>query len=383
MLRFEYRAIAPDGSFRNGDVYSEDSSAAAQELRSRGLNVQAIGPGSIPTWIKTIDDCLTQRGEIISCLESCFLQSRWLKSDNQLAILIKRLREGAGANDFVTQRDLAMFLPLVLLFAPNRNSASEFNDWIQSYLRQANRRRLIWKLFSYPVIIPTIYLSILVVMTFTILPQFRQMFNEFELRLPAPTMRLLWISEQISEHPVRSTLGCVILAGLAIGVVAALRLLLDHTHDAPFLGHFSRSSKRQLVGMSRLTATLAELLRIETPLPEAMRIAGLASGYRYFREESESAAYALDSARRAGVRLLPPCFPSTLVFALQSGLNQQPSIELIQKLSKIYSDRQEQRTKFAESFVAPAMTIAMAWLIGGIVSALMTPLISLITSLSG
>ena len=265
----------------------------------------------------------------------------------------------------------------------NRNSASEFNDWIQSYLRQANGRRLIWKLLSYPVIIPAIYLAILVVISFTIIPQFRHMFDEFELRLPAPTMRLLWISEQITEHPFRSLFGCMMLAGMAVGVVAAFRLLLDHTHDAPFLGHFSRSSKRQLVGMSRLTATLAELLRIETPLPEAMRIAGLASGYRYFREESESAAYALDSARHAGVRSIPSCFPSTLVYALQSGPNQQPSIELIQKLSKIYSDRQEQRTKFAESFVAPAMTIAMAWLIGGIVRALLSPLISVITSLSG
>ncbi len=383
MLRFEYRAIAPDGSVLNGDVYSKNSSAAAQELQSRGLIVQAIGPGSIPAWINTIDDCLTQRGEMINSLESCCNQSRWLKSDNQLATLIQRLREGAGASDFVTQRDLALFLPLVLLFAPNRNRASEFNDWIQSYLRQANGRRLIWKLLSYPVIIPAIYLAILVVISFTIIPQFRQMFNEFELRLPAPTMRLLWISEQITEHPFRSLFGCMMLAGMAVGVVAAFRLLLDHTHDAPFLGHFSRCSKRQLVGMSRLTATLAELLRIETPLPEAMRIAGLASGYRYFREESESAAYALDSARHAGVRLLPNCFPSTLVFALQSGPNQQPSIELIQKLSKIYSDRQEQRTKFAESFVAPAMTIAMAWLIGGIARALLSPLISLITSLSG
>jgi len=320
---------------------------------------------------------------MIRCLENRRSQSTWLKSDRQLATLVRRLREGAGANEFVTERELVLFLPLILLFAPNRNAASEFNDWIRSYLSQSNRRRLIWKLISYPVIVPLIYLAILVFISVTIIPQFRQMYDEFELKLPGSTMRLLWMSEQISEHPVRSILGCIVLAGVAVGVVAAFRVLLDHSQDVPFLGHFSRSSKRQLVAMSRLTGTLAALLRIETPLPEAMRIAGLASGYRYFHEESKSAANALDSVRQVGVRLIPRCFPSTLVFALQSGPNQQPSVELIQRLSKIYMDRLEQRAKFAESFVAPAMTIVMAWLIFSIVSALMLPLVSLITSLSG
>lgn len=146
MLRFEYRAIAPDGSFLNGEVYSEDSESANQELQSRGLNVQTIGPGTIPIWIQTIEKCLTQREEMIGCLESCRSQSAWLNSDGQLATLIRRLRGGAGASEFVAERELAMFLPLILLFAPNRNAASEFNDWIQSYLSQSNQRRLIWKL---------------------------------------------------------------------------------------------------------------------------------------------------------------------------------------------------------------------------------------------
>jgi type II secretory pathway component PulF len=382
MLRFEYQAIAPDGSFLDGEVYSENSEAAALELQSRGLDVQRIGPGTIPTWIETIDQCLGQREAIIRCLEDWRSQS-WLRSDSQLTNLICRLRSGAGANQFVTDRELAPFLPLVLLFAPNRDTTTELNDWIQSYLKQSNRQRLIWKLISYPVIVPLIYLTILVVISFTIVPQFRRMFDEFELRLPAPTLRLLWISEQISEYPLRTMIGCVAIAGAAVGLVVAIRILLDHSQETPFLGHFSRSSKRQLIGMSRLTGTLAELLRIETPLPEAIRIAGLSSGYRYFREEAMSAAYALDSAVQFGIRVIPRCFPATLIFAMQAGPDKQPSIELIQQLSKIYMERLEHRAKFAESFVAPAMTIAMAWLIGGIVSALMLPLFSLITSLSG
>ena len=190
MLRFEYQAIAPDGSFLDGEVYSEDSEAATLELQSRGLDIQRIGPGTIPTWIQTIDRCLSQREEMIRCLEDWRSQS-WLKTDSQLTNLICRLRAGAGANQFVTDRELAPFLPLVLLFAPNRNTTTEFNDWIQSYLKQSNRQRLIWKLISYPVIVPLIYLTILVVISFTIVPQFRRMFEEFQLRLPAPTLRLL------------------------------------------------------------------------------------------------------------------------------------------------------------------------------------------------
>ena len=335
-------------------------------------------------WLQTIDLCLEQRQEMISCLESCRSHAKWLKSDRQLTNLLNRLREGAGANEFVSNDELAMFLPLVLLFSPNRNCASEFNDWIQSYLRQTNRRRLIWKWLSYPVLLPLIYLAILVVMSFTIIPQFRQMFEEFGLSLPASTKRLFWMSEQISEHPIRALFGCALLGAGAYGLIQGMRRILDRSHDVPFLGHLSRSSKSQLAGMSRLTATLAELLRVEAPLPEAIRVAGLASGYSYFREEAETAANVMQfDPGPTGVRMLPSCFPSTLIHALQSGPNQKPSVVLIQKLSKIYADRLEQRTRFAQGFVAPAMTIVMAWLIGGILSSLMIPMISLITSLSG
>ena len=60
MLRFEYQAIAPDGSFfLDGEVYSENSETAALELQSRGLDIQRIGSGTIPPWIKTIDRCLS------------------------------------------------------------------------------------------------------------------------------------------------------------------------------------------------------------------------------------------------------------------------------------------------------------------------------------
>ena len=348
------------------------------------MNVQDIGSGAIPNWLQTIDQCLAQRQEMISCIESCRSQAPWLKTDNQLTNLLNRLRDGAGANDFVSNSDLAMFLPLILLFAPNRNSASEFNDWIQSYLRQANRRRVIWKWLSYPVLLPLIYLAILIVMSFTIIPQFRQMFDEFGLRLPAATIRLLWMSEQISEHLIRTLFGCAFLGVGAYGLMAGMRWILDHSHDVPFLGHLSRSSKRQLTGMFRLTATLAEMLRVDAPLPEAIRVAGLASGYSYFRKEAETAANVMrNDAGPSGIRIMPSCFPSTLIHALQSGPNHQPCVVLIQKLSKIYSDRLEQRTRFAQGFVAPAMTIVMAWLIGGIVRSLMIPLISLITSLSG
>ena len=383
MLRFEYRALSRDGKLLVGEICANDPETAVQQLRARGMNVQSLEPGTSPIWIQTIDACLAQREEIVRCLEGCCSQSRWLRHDKGIAHLIRRLSDGASANDFVSQRDLAQFLPLVLLFDPNRKEASEFSDWSEAYLRQANKNRFIWRLFSYPVLLPLIYLTILVVMSFTIIPQFRQMFNEFELRLPTATLLLLSISEQISEHPFRTFVVCAAIGGVFAGMVVLLRLLLRRSQDVPILGYFSQSSKAHLLAMSRLTATLAELLRISTPLTDAIQIAGLASGDHYFRQESESASTMLSAGiRPSKVLWIPSCFPSSLVHALQSAPGQQPSVELIQRLSKIYSDRLEQRSRFAGSFVAPAMTIIMAWFISFVVSALMFPLLSLMTSLS-
>lgn len=390
LLKFEYHAIEPSGAPVTGTVIAHTPEEARSDLEQRGLNVEFIGSPTRPEFISAIDVCLQNRETIIECMRSCDTQAKWLRSDKPWNTLQKSLSNGATANEFVAIGSLAMFLPFVMMFDPNRNDLfagdrkSEFETWTRFYMQQANRRRFVWRLLSYPVVIITLYLAILIAMAYGIIPQFRRVYEEFEVALPKPTERLLWLSDQVTDHPIRFILMIAVTLTVAYGIYRCCCWFLDQIQDVPILGKFTRSSKKQLLAISRLTATLAELLRLNAPLPVALKIAGLASGNRAMINETMLTARMLTTSRgRQDVRFVSNFLPSTLVCALQAGPDGQPSIELIQQLSTLYAERLEQRIHVARGIAAPAMTILMAILTWNMISALMSPLISLITSLSG
>lgn len=390
MFEFEYHALAPSGEPTTGTVISKSTEEARTDLQRRGLHVEFIGQGTTPEFIGAIDKCLRERDSIIGCMKECNEQSAWLKRDTNWNLLFSRLQKGASASELVTDGRLAMFLPFVMMFAPPRENGSEqkenrdFATWVRFYLQQANRRRLLWRVFSYPVVMVAIYVAILIAMSYGIVPQFRRVYEDFEINLPAPTLRLLWISDQITEHPLRAMLMFVAVAAGIYFLYRGLCWCLDQIQDVPILGKITRSSKKQLLAVSRLTSTLAELIRINAPLPTAIQIAGLASGNRAMISETEATARMLTThLGRQDIRFVSNYLPATLVHALQAAPEGKPSSELIQSLANVYAERLEQRINIARGIAAPATTMLMAWLVWNIVSALMSPLVSLISSLSG
>jgi type IV pilus assembly protein PilC len=175
---------------------------------------------------------------------------------------------------------------------------------------------------------------------------------------------------------------CVVL-GSAWLLTGVFRRCIQYVQLSGACGNFFAGSTSNVVAMSRFAATLAELLSIGTPIPEALKVAGIASQRVHFRVRSEQLAQEFNSTKSPSVRsAVAHNFPSTLLYALSAGGDGGPSIPLLRQLAAIYSDRSRNRSQLSSSFNSSIMVAIVGALVGFVVVSLFMPLISLITSLS-
>jgi type IV pilus assembly protein PilC len=235
-------------------------------------------------------------------------------------------------------------------------------------------------LLAYPVFLLCFGGIVLVFLVVLVVPTFDKMFLEFGLRLPAPTKFLIWISRQLTSHLPRTLIALV--AAVSLGFIS-VRLWLRYALSTRLLGMFTSGNSANVTAMARFTGSLAELLSIDAPLPDALKIAGLACKHPHFRVAADRLAREL--AIPGASLLSSPCahnFPATMRHALGDGRSGKPNIPLLRELSRMYSERARTRINWSTSILGPVSLIGLGILVGFVVIALFMPLVSLVTSLS-
>ncbi len=335
-----------------------------------------------PQYLQSIDRCLSRRDKLLAILSDVMKVAPWLKRDSQTISFQSAMQRGATALEFVTSLRLAPCLPLVLMMSEDADTKNHdaLVERMSNYLQHAYRRRWIWQLLSYPVVLLVAYMVAWIVLSITLLPAFRDLYEGIDLRRDPATLRWLKQSEQWEANPIGASISMIAYCFCVLSLFKAIPYALEYASNWWFIGNFTRSSKRQLLGMSRFTGTLAALLKIDAPVPDALRIAGIASGYYLFRENAARAANAWTSSAVHIVRL-PICFPETLHFAIHSPRGRC-EVDLIERLSNIYTQRLERRIELGRNLAGPIATVIGGILIGGLYANFLRPLLQLITSLS-
>jgi type IV pilus assembly protein PilC len=221
---------------------------------------------------------------------------------------------------------------------------------------------------------------ILMFLVLLVVPVFAKMFSEFGLNLPAPTRLLFWISFQLSQHLLRSLAAVALAFAL---VVALSRLWIRFSLSTCVLGIFTAGNSANLTAMAKFTGALAELISIEAPLPEALRIAGRSCDHRHFRVMSERMAGELELP---GIKLSDTSvahnFPATMRHAIGNGRSSPTSVPLLRELSRMYSERARERINWSTSILGPVSLVSLGLVIGFVIIALFMPLVSLVTALA-
>src|SRR5690349_21465873 len=234
----------------------------------------------------------------------------------------------------------------------------------------------------YPLIVMTMAVGILCFLLIFIVPRFEVIFHDLlgDKPLPPVTQFVLGVSGLMKQHGL-------VLLGVVVALVVIYKFL-GRTRQGrlaidifklrmPLFGNLNRKT-----AISRFARTLGTLVTSGVPILQALNIT---------RETAGNAAIARAIARvhdsvKEGESIDQPLeasktFPPMVVSMIDVGEETGKLPEMLLKIADVYDDEVDNAVAALTSMLEPIMIVFLAVIVGTIVLALFTPLISIITGL--
>ncbi len=234
----------------------------------------------------------------------------------------------------------------------------------------------------YPIIVMTMAVGILCFLLVFIVPKFESIFHEMlgDKPLPPVTRFVIGASGLVKDHGL-VVLGVVVAAVTTykfIGRTRRGRFLIDSFKlRMPLFGNLNRKT-----AISRFARTLGTLVTSGVPILQALNItretagnAAIAAAISQVHDsvkEGESIVQPLEASR---------AFPPMVVSMIDVGEETGKLPEMLLKIADVYDDEVDNAVAALTSMLEPIMIVFLAVIVGTIVLALFTPLISIITGL--
>src|SRR5256885_6125658 len=234
----------------------------------------------------------------------------------------------------------------------------------------------------YPVIVMTMAVGILCFLLVFIVPKFESIFHEMlgDKPLPPVTQFVIGASGAIQHHGL-------VLLGIVVAIVAIYkfvgrtrrgRLVIDSFKlRMPLFGNLNKKT-----AISRFARTLGTLVTSGVPILQALNItretagnAAIAAAISQVHDsvkEGESIVQPLEASR---------AFPPMVVSMVDVGEETGKLPEMLLKIADVYDDEVDNAVAALTSMLEPIMIVFLAVIVGTIVLALFTPLISIISGL--
>ena len=236
----------------------------------------------------------------------------------------------------------------------------------------------------YPVIVLTIAIGITIFLMLFIVPKFEVMFNEMldGAQLPVITRFVMGISRWCQDN-------IVVVIVLIIVLIIAIKLLLrtekgrfyfdKGIYTAPILGLLiSRNA------IAKFARTLGTLMGSGVPVLNALQIVRDTSG----NELVSKAIQQVHDAVKEGEPMAPPLqstkiFPDMVISMIEVGEETGKLPDMLEKIADTYDEEVDNAVSALTSMIEPLMIVFLAVIVGGIVIAMFSPLISIIQNLGG
>jgi type IV pilus assembly protein PilC len=243
--------------------------------------------------------------------------------------------------------------------------------------RGAAQRAKVKAALTYPVAILLLALAITAALLIWVVPTFKQIFDGFGARLPAPTQIVMALSAAAARWSVPA-LALTVCAGFAVAYLlrrsdAARVTLARLSLRLPVAGTLLAT-----LCAARWSRALGTLLSAGTPLADAFDSLTHATGNAYFdRATVDIAARLRRGERLAAAMRAARCFPPEVIqpvaVAEESGALDTMLIDVAS-----LSDRQvDEKISTLASLCEPLVIIVLGTLIGGLVIAMYLPIIQL------
>ena len=284
--------------------------------------------------------------------------------------LIRQLEQGG---EHIDQE----WIPTLVAAAAAPDSSSVASGVFEELQRGVDVRNRIASTLAYPLAMAIASIGIMLFISIWIIPVFREMFTEFALILPQPTLIAIGASEFLLSFG---------WGALFVAVLVAILLLLHQStcnwilQKLPVIGGAIRLSDR-----ARFTRYLADLVAVDFAAFDALRICGRDTKDSQLRREAYHLASRLQFTNKHVRDALPlgHRLPRTVIYTLENNANPQAASKTLRELSWVLDRQTHDRMSWIISFVEPAFIVFLGASIGFYVVALFMPLVTLLNGLSG
>jgi type II secretory pathway component PulF len=251
-------------------------------------------------------------------------------------------------------------------------------EYIQVAEKQRRLRQRLRLSLAYPIFLMLFMTGLVFFFQFYLLSGFEKIFKDFGSALPMITVAYFATFKYL-PWVMLGLVGFMLLIPVLVSDAPGLGWFSPVAYHVPLVGKLLKYSRWAL--FSRFTAMLLEN---QTPLPQALRLiaAGLSDPYLSWACR-ESAVQVENGHKLSAAMQRTGWFPQSLIPFVQWGEQANTLPEAFSSANKMYEGRAESQNLSLTAIFLPIMFILIVLLAGISVLAIMMPLISLITSLTG
>lgn len=411
MAIFRYQALDADHRLIAGEFEADSVQQAIAQLEETGLVIQSIGYADAsaasvppnPSGTQTLQETIA-RGIPRSAvdIEQAVLRSHMAQILERGRAIAPALRAYAeemppgrrrrqlrtvcnvlerGDTTAATAELIALpdyWIPLLSAATSSADPGRVLHDFLAETERADNLRRQRWQTLAYPFVVGCLALAVMTLLSIFVIPEFRKIFDEFDLALPESTQVLLGVASWLTSP----WLWLIVVPAIAIGIfLLSSRLIRNAVTSSWLSGRLSFPISRRNA-IARFAQFTADLLEAGLQMPDALRIAGLSVNRVRLRRAAWCLANEIDSGGDDTPQheLIP--LTATVVRAVRSDYPLQSRIHLLREVSACHSERARRIFSWTIGLVEPFAICVVGFVVGLTVLALFMPLVKLVEGLS-
>lgn len=228
----------------------------------------------------------------------------------------------------------------------------------------------------YPIVVLVVAIGVVMILMTTVIPNFVDTFNEMDAELPALTKMVMTVSDFITGN-------LLVVVSILVAVVAFI-LIGKNTETGKqitsqlslHLPLFKTLSVKNAA--AKFSLTMSTLVMSGVPIVDALDIVAdvlanrvIRKAVRSCREEVMQGIPMSEPLEASGI------FPPMLTHMLKIGEDTGTTESMLDKVAEFYEDEVEEATRNLTTAMEPMIIILLAVLVGGILGAVMMPMLAI------
>lgn len=394
-MKFNYKALDPQGRERQGSIESNSAAEASALLRSKSLHVLKLEAGgqkfSLLAFIARLFSLISIKrytsagaadqvmffrqmslmlrsgNTLMQGLELCSEMTEKVQLRNSLINILVAIQGGSSfANAIEKQGN--KFPPIVAKLVASGEASGELQMTLErlaeSLERSAALKRQFVSSLIYPVLVISAAIGVTLFLAISIVPKFAVMLEGKSQSLPAATQVMLDVSAWLIDYGfyLGVSVGILIFAILAAYTTKVGKIVIDRVLiNLPMVGNSIKTS-----GMAQMGWTMSMLLSSGLTVLESLRVVSSVMDNQRLANCFTHAGDEILAGRSLAVGLSQRSIPLMVQHMAGIGERSGELEHVMLELGRYYQEQAEARIKRMIAMIEPAMTLMVGGLVGGV-----------------